>query len=120
MIVKSDQDYGVESLASPIVKDIVDTALCLSRISFALFVLSVIAHWAKIFFVRSPDSSAELIKQLREEEPKPGLKELVELLKELSKLANALVKGGPAIWSLTGSIFFLMAAAIVGGVLPNT
>ena len=51
-------------------------------------------------------------KQFAEVDPK----DLAEIIKGLASLAEALVKAGPAFWSLMGSLLFLVIAAAAAGV----
>src|SRR5438270_13736572 len=43
--------------------------------------------------------------------------EIADLLKALGSLADSLVKAGPALWSLIGSILFLLVASIAAGLI---
>jgi flagellar basal body-associated protein FliL len=44
-------------------------------------------------------------------------KEIAELVKALASLAEALAKAGPALWSLIGSVLFLLIAALAAGLI---
>ena len=43
--------------------------------------------------------------------------EIADLLKALASLTDSLVKAGPALWSLIGSILFLLVASIAAGLI---
>jgi hypothetical protein len=45
--------------------------------------------------------------------------QVAELVKALATLAESLAKAGPALWSLIGSILFLLIAAVAAGVLQG-
>ena len=44
-------------------------------------------------------------------------KDLAELVKAIATLVEGLVKAGPALWSLIGSLLFLLIACAAAGVL---
>lgn len=50
---------------------------------------------------------------------KPTAAEVAEIVKALATLTQSLVKAGPALWSLIGSILFLLVAAIAAGLLDG-
>jgi hypothetical protein len=46
-------------------------------------------------------------------------KDVAELVKALASLADSLVKAGPALWSLMGSLLFLLIAALAAGLIVS-
>jgi hypothetical protein len=49
----------------------------------------------------------------------PSAKDVAELVKALASLVDSLVKAGPALWSLIGSLLFLLIAALAAGVFSS-
>ncbi|MFL6752429.1 MAG: hypothetical protein ACJ8FL_04290 [Sphingomicrobium sp.] len=58
--------------------------------------------------------------------PREGLvggvsaKDFAEIVKGLASLVDSLVKAGPALWSLIGSLLFLLIAALAAGVFSSS
>ena len=55
------------------------------------------------------------VQSLRMADPK----EFAELVKALASLVDSLVKAGPALWSLIGSMLFLLIAALAAGAFTS-
>ena len=53
----------------------------------------------------------ELAARTKELAGPPSAKDFAELVKALASLVDSLVKAGPALWSLIGSMLFLLIAA---------
>lgn len=65
---------------------------------------------------KAKEGATEAVRSLRAVDvPTPA--EVAELIKALATLSDSLVKAGPALWSLLGSILFLLIAAIAAGLL---
>lgn len=79
------------------------TALVLSAISFALFVvLSLRAAFAK---QAAPSGAGSAMRQ-------SGLEEMAKAAEAFAKLADSLSKAGPGIAALVASMFFLLVARL--------
>ena len=86
---------------------IVFASLCF----FLYFVLTL----APLFVPRKPDKAAR--------KPPPGVETIApvqaailpDLVNAFAALAEALAKAGPALWSLIGSMLFLLIAALAAG-----
>ncbi len=61
---------------------------------------------------------AELPAKTKELGP-PSVKDLAELVKQLAALVDGLVKAGPALWALIGSLLFLLIGAVAAGVFSG-
>lgn len=70
-----------------------------------------------------PDASEKANKAIRELAPPAtkldgmSAKDFAELVKAVATLVEGLVKAGPALWSLVGSLLFLLIACAAAGVL---
>lgn len=62
--------------------------------------------------VQALASQAKTLKQ-------PTVGDLAELVKQLAALVDSLVKAGPALWALIGSLLFLLIGAVAAGVFSG-
>ena len=98
-------------------KQIVDAALIFAKLCFAVYlILSV----APLVIARQ---QYEKDKKDREA-AHPGLAgpaavDFPELVKALAGLVEGLVKAGPALWALIGSMFFLVLAGFAAGLFTT-
>ena len=73
-----------------------------------------------------PDATARAHEQINELKASnqqlagASVKDLAELVKALATFAEALVKAGPAFWSLMGSLLFLLIAALAAGAFTSS
>ena len=95
-------------------------ATILFGVAIAGAVISFIIYWRRTV---TPPAHEELKQAIKESAA--GVKtvapvtpdQIANLLKALASLTDSLVKAGPALWSLIGSILFLLIAAIAAGLI---
>lgn len=87
-------------------------------VSFAIYV-SFALGWVKSQAHQNPGDVREAMSTVRAKAAVATPQEVADLINALSALADSLAKAGPALWSMIGSIAFLVVAwAAAGAAAP--
>jgi len=91
-------------------------ALIMSLISFFVY-LGFSLGWLGQEETKQAIQASEVAKNQVRGLTAPTPAQVADLLKALGSLTDSLVKAGPALWSLVGSVLFLLIAAIAAGAI---
>jgi len=89
-------------------------AIGCALLSFLVYLVLSLRRPAAEAAAKSAHDTADLVRA-RAAAVTPA--EVTELVKALASLGESLAKAGPALWSMIGSVLFLLIAAIAAGVL---
>lgn len=94
---------------------VVIAALAFAAVTFLLFLLMMLGGLNP----ESPHKAAQdqAVSSVKSLAGAPTPAEVAELVKALAAFSDSLMKAGPRLWTLMGSILFLLIAAIAAGLL---
>ena len=97
-------------------KQIVDVALLFAKLCFAVYlILSV----APLVIARQQYKDDQKERAAHPELAGLAAVDFPEIVKALASLVEGLVKAGPALWALIGSMFFLLVAGFAAGLFTT-
>ncbi|MCA3260074.1 MAG: hypothetical protein IM669_10125 [Phenylobacterium sp.] len=95
---------------------ITHVALICAILSFAIYIAFSLG-WLKSQPQQSQTEVRDAMSAVKAKAAAATAQEVTDLVKALAALTDSLAKVGPALWSMIGSILFLLVASVASGVV---